>query len=165
MWSSLFYLRMSHWNASSGKWRSAVPWKQPDTRTQWADWRRKSRRWKRRWQGTCRSTRISSMSNWLWILRLPHTGSSWRERRAGDLELVWSDLNINHSVWYWFFFVFFLGLFSSRITIPVQSFSNLQFRGQFKFWTLVFSSLDWLNYFCCRIPAVKLDSIYWLKRD
>lgn len=114
MWSSLFYLRMSHWNASSGKWRSAVPWKQRDTRIQWADWRRKSRHWKRRWQGTCRSTRISSMSNWLWILRLPHTGSSWRERRAGELEFVSSDLTINHSMWYWFLFIFVSFLPGSR---------------------------------------------------
>lgn len=79
-------LRTSLWNASSGRWRTASPWRLMVTRIQWAIWRRRSMRWRRRWRDTCRSTRTFSTSSWPWISRLPPTGSCWRERSAGWVE-------------------------------------------------------------------------------
>lgn len=62
---------------SVGNWLSKMP------KPRSLSWRMLFRKPRKRWLACCGSTRHWWMSNWPLILRLPHTESYWKEKKAG----------------------------------------------------------------------------------
>lgn len=101
----LFLLSVPTWRPRLQRQRSVVrlQWRKPSSASR--IWRTPSRELSRTWPGRCVSTRSSWTSNWLWTLRSPPTGNSWRERSQGmylsfffdlcDVQKVlkWTDLD------------------------------------------------------------------------